>query len=292
MYEFIDIYKENKDYIFRPLISSIKLYGTLLKYEKENFHKLFKNLPYIKLVYITDENFTQISPNYLKRKKDETVVGVSRLGFAKKFKKIDEEFSISEPYISSATGELSVTISKKEGDKYIFLEIDLLRLLGHLKLIEFHPEFEKFTEIFYKSIGFLMITFSIFSIFYAIFGYLSDVILSNNFSLEAIFKPIISLTLGLAIFDLAKTLLEREVFFRNYSTRQDDSIKILTHFLTAVIIALSIESLMTVFKITIADYTKLLYALYLIAGTSIVIISLGIYIFLYKKSKNRTSTEE
>ena len=37
------------------------------------------------------------------------------------------------------------------------------------------------------------------------------------------FKPIVALILGLAIFDLAKTILEREVFFKNYSKEDEDA---------------------------------------------------------------------
>ena len=58
--------------------------------------------------------------------------------------------------------------------------------------------------------------------------------------------------------------------------------KILTKFLISIIIALSIEALMVVFKIALQDYTQMHNAVYLIAGVSLMIISLGLF---YKYSK-------
>lgn len=82
--------------------------------------------------------------------------------------------------------------------------------------------------------------------------------------------------MGLAIFDLAKTLLEREVFFKAYSDKQNES-RLLSKFLTAIIIALSIEALMVVFKTALHDPSQMLYALYLIIGVTLIILSLAIY---------------
>ena len=102
-----------------------------------------------------------------------------------------------------------------------------------------------------------------------------------------IFKPIIALTLSIAIFDLAKTILEQEVFFKSYSKNSKVETKILTKFLTTIIIALSIEALIVVFKIAINDYVQMINAFYLIAGIALILISLTVFIFYSnKESKN------
>jgi hypothetical protein len=76
--------------------------------------------------------------------------------------------------------------------------------------------------------------------------------------------------------------LEREVFFKNYSKEDEDS-NILTKFSIAIIIALSIEALMVVFKIALNDYTQMIHALYLILGVGIIIVSLALYTYFSKK---------
>jgi uncharacterized membrane protein len=98
-----------------------------------------------------------------------------------------------------------------------------------------------------------------------------------------IFKPIIALTLGIAIFDLAKTILEQEVFFKSYSKNSNVETKMLTKFLITIIIALSIEALIVVFKIAIDNYDHMIHAFYLIAGIAVILISLTVFIYFTKK---------
>jgi hypothetical protein len=102
--------------------------------------------------------------------------------------------------------------------------------------------------------------------------------------LQSTFKAIIALTLGLAIYDLAKTILEHEIFFRNISSNEKDENEILSKFLKSIIIALSIEALMVVFKVALNDFTDMLYALYLIIGVSLMIFALGKYNFYTKNN--------
>ena len=93
----------------------------------------------------------------------------------------------------------------------------------------------------------------------------------------------IALTLSIAIFDLAKTILEQEVFFKSYSKNAKVETKILTKFLTTIIIALSIEALIVVFKIALNDYVQMINAFYLIAGIALILISLTIFIYFSTK---------
>lgn len=191
----------------------------------------------------------------------------------------DEEFFVSTPYISSATGHTCITVMKKENEQYVFMDLRLSTLLGRLGLIELHPAFNDFTQFFYKAVGFSLMAFAFFAVVYALFSYGAGILQSGDMTLDAIFRPIVALTLGLAIFDLAKTILEREVFFKNYSRENEDA-NVLTKFSIAIIIALSIEALMVVFKIALHDYSQMIYALYLIIGIALIIVSLGVYSYL------------
>jgi len=282
MKEFVNVYEDNQEDIEKFIITTLKNNGSLLTETSSKFKKLFKTFPSMELLYVTNEDFLQCDANIFRNKSELSAKGISRAYMSIKVLHKDDEFSISTPYISSATGHTCITVMKKEEDKYIFIDFKLSTLLGRLGLVELNPSFNAFTQFFYKSVGFSLMAFAFFAIIYALVGYMSSIFISGDFSLDAIFKPIVALTLGLAIFDLAKTILEREVFFKNYS-KEDEDANVLTKFSIAIIIALSIEALMVVFKIALHDYTQMIHALYLIIGIALIIVSLGIYSYLSKK---------
>jgi hypothetical protein len=62
---------------------------------------------------------------------------------------------------------------------------------------------------------------------------------------------------------------------------------LLSKFLIAIIIALSIEALMVVFKIALNDPTLMLHALYLIIGIALIILSLAFYSHWVKKAPGK-----
>lgn len=57
----------------------------------------------------------------------------------------------------------------------------------------------------------------------------------------------------------------------------------LIKFSITIIIALLIESLMVVFKITIENYEHMLQSLYLLGGVSILMVALGLFIYFTKE---------
>jgi hypothetical protein len=280
--EFIKVYNENQEDIEKFIITTLKNNGSILAETSSNYKKVFQTFPSMELLYVTDQDFNQCDANIFRNKTDLSAKDKSRAYMSTKVMQKDDEFSISLPYISSATGDTCITVMKQEENKYIFIDFKLSTLLGRLGLVELNPAFNEFTKFFYRSVGFSLMAFAFFAIIYALFGYMSSIVLEGNFSLDALFKPIVALTLGLAIFDLAKTILEREVFFKNYS-REDEDANVLTKFSIAIIIALSIEALMVVFKIALHDYSQMIHALYLILGIALIIISLGVYSFLSKR---------
>ena len=282
MKDFITIYHDNQADIEKFLIATLNHNDTILSEESKCFKKVFSTFPSLELIYVTDEVYMQTSSNYGRSKMDDKAKNRDRNYLQSKIKQKDDVYYVSEPYISSASGRMCITVMKNEDNSHVFMDFSLVKLLSKLGLIELHPVFNDFNKLFYQAVGFSLMAFAIFSIIYAIFGYISDVILNHDFSLEGLFKPIVAVTLGLAIFDLAKTVLEREVFFKNYTKETEDA-KVLTKFSIAIIIALSIEALMVVFKIALHDYSQMIHALYLIIGISLIIVSLGIYGYLTKK---------
>ena len=284
MQEFMQAYKDNSEDIENFLLETIKNTGGLTSKEVNNFEKLYKLFPSLELIYICDkESFVQTSANIYRNKITKSQIGSTRKYLLSKLKLDDKGLSVSAPYISSATGNTCVTVAKQEGDKIFLLDFELSALLQKLGLINVHKQFNLLNKSFYFITGSIMVILAIFTVGYALFDFFSSLFIHANLSVESIFKPVIALTLGLAIYDLAKTVLEQEVIFKSYSKNGRAEYKVLVKFSITIIIALLIEALMVVFKIAIADYHQMIHALYLIGGVSILVVALGLFIFFTKQ---------
>lgn len=279
MKEFIETYKQHKEDIEFFIQESIRNLGHISSLKKDNFKQLFNLFPSLELVYITNkETKIQTSENVYKDKIDLSAKNKDRSSIISKLQFKDNNMAFSTPYISSATRSNCITVTVKEGNEIIFLDFRIDILLEKLNLLELNKPFHSLTKGFYIFAGFSMIILAIITIAFSLYDFLYYLFIKKDISLEVMFKPIIALTLGIAIFDLAKTILEQEVFFKSYSKNSKVETKILTKFLSTIIIALSIEALIVVFKIALNNYDKMVNAFYLIAGISLILISLTVFI--------------
>ena len=290
MKEFFETYIQHQEDIEYFLQESLKNLGNLSIHKKNDFKQLYTIFPSLELVYIVNKDTkVQTSSNFYRYKNDENGKDKDRSHLISKLHFKESNIAFSKPYISSATRSNCVTVSIKEGDDIFFLDFQIDILLQKLNLIELNKPFHGVTKGFYILAGFSMIILSIITILFSLYDFVSYLFSSNELSLEMIFKPIIALTLSIAIFDLAKTILEQEVFFKSYSKNSKVETKILTKFLTTIIIALSIEALIVVFKIAINDYDQMINAFYLIAGIALILISLTIFIYYSSKKQKQLS---
>ena len=284
MKEFFETYNQHQEDIEYFLQESLKNTGSLSNHKKNDFKQLYKIFPSLELVYIIDKHTKiQTSNNFYRYKIDENAKNKDRSHLISKLHFTDSNMAFSKPYISSATRSTCVTVTIKEENEIFFLDFRIDILLQKLNLIELNKPFHSVTKGFYVIAGFSMIVLSILTIFFSLYDFMLYIFSNHDLSLEMIFKPIISLTLSIAIFDLAKTILEQEVFFKSYSKNSRVETKILTKFLTTIIIALSIEALIVVFKIAINDYVQMVNAFYLIAGIALILVSLTIFIYFSQK---------
>ena len=288
MKELIDIYKINTSEIEQFIKETLDNLGSIKRYEMEDFKGLFNIFPSLELVYICDaEAHKQSSPNIYKNKTDETQKNRNRSYLLKNIELKEGITNISKPYVSSATKNTCITVTRQEEDTIYFLDFDLSALLQKLGFLELHNNLNIMNKSFYVASGFSMVLLSVFTIGYALISFFHTIFFESNFSVEAIFKPVVALTLGLAIFDLAKTILEQEVFFKSYAKSNKTEYRLLIKFLITIIIALLIEALMVVFKIAISDYTQLINAFYLILGVSVIIVALSIFVYLSQRASQK-----
>jgi hypothetical protein len=83
--------------------------------------------------------------------------------------------------------------------------------------------------------------------------------------------------IAIAVFDVAKFLVEEEVLSRTVKQTASDARRSLTKFISTIAIAVFLEALVTVFRVSTEDTAQMLYpTLLLVAGTFLVL-GLGIY---------------
>jgi hypothetical protein len=287
MREVINIYKKHK-------LNVDNFIGIVIKALPKNYLKnskyIFDNNRYIQLLYSVDEKYKQSSPAICRKENDEMNINSDKSHYFMKVNLNEDGIYISNPYIHYKTGKPSLSIVKKKGDNYFIFDFDLIFLLEELKLIDYNTTYDRLKRAVYIMGSSILGIIALVLIGHGGYSFLTMAIGSNEFDFfEATFKAIISVTLGIAIFDLAKQIFEHEVLFHSFSHANDRQYKVLGKFLISIIIALSIETLMVVFKITLDDYTHMDSAFYLLIGTTIMFIGLA---YFYKSITQSSILEE
>lgn len=280
MQNLVQIYNNNKHLIKQFLLSSLKQTNLNLK-DEELFTTMFKVFPSLELLYTSDQEYIQNSKNIF-RDKEETLAK----DYDRKYlvHKINDEFCFHDPYISTATDHLCITVVCKTQKGYLFLDFQIRSLLERFDLIETQRGMNLVNKVAYASIGGGLLFFGIFLVLYGFYDFGSYIFGEKVLSLETVFKPIISLTLGLAVYDLGKTILDEEVLPHTQHKSEGFNAKTLLKFSVSIIIALLIESLLVVFKISLTDYKDLPFAAMLIGSISMLILVFALFIYLTKKS--------
>lgn len=243
-----------------------------------NADKIFRDYRYVQLIYGVDESFNQTTPIICKKDRDSSHIGSDKSHYFTKVQFNDEGIFISNPYIHYRTGKASISVVRKIDEILYVFDINLVLLLEDLRLLEFNTTHDKVKRSVYFLGSTLLAFVAIALILYGgyIFIALMFTLAEADF-LHDIFKSIIAITLGLAIYDLAKQIFEHEVVFQSFHHSDDKQYKVLGKFLISIIIALSIETLMVVFKIALDDYSKMISAFYLLIGTTVMFIGLGYF---------------
>lgn len=257
--------------------------------------KIRGDLQGLEAIYVLDAKGYQVSPTYLKSgKKEVEGIGQRRSMRAYYYRAMHERrCTITDPYPSLLNDELTVTASQPifdENGEIVYVVCMDMPLTEVLKIA--HPlAIESFAGRFFRA------NYALFSVALSFVALLLFVKGIESFlayglghhdriEINHIFESTILLTLSLAIFDLVKTLFEEEVLGRPKHDPSSDMHKTMVRFLGSIIIALSIEALMLVFKFAMTSPEKLINALYIIGGVSMLLIGLAVYVHL-THSKDR-----
>ncbi|NPA66515.1 MAG: hypothetical protein GXO11_06500 [Epsilonproteobacteria bacterium] len=235
-------------------------------------------------VYLLDHKGVQISPTYTANKQIDEDIGRIRADRAYYYRAVKEgRCTLTDPYPSLITGNLTITVSMpiyddKDELKYVAcLDMpfeEVIRVAHPSTLDRFSSKFFKYS---YGAFSFALFAVAFLLFVKALQSFFME-ITPSHFKIKDMFEATILLTLSLAIFDLVKTIIEEEILGRHKEHNISGPHKTMVRFLGSIIIALSIEALMLVFKFAITDPNKLVYSLYIMLGVSSLLLTLAIYI--------------
>lgn len=300
----IERYEEHRAAIQRLLLSIQSGFGDEKVFDQsqqqlsETLNSLCSYYPFISLLYLLDQNGKQLSSNipgrYYKNQ-PQTGNGIDR---SKRpyflAAKHQQGPVITEPYLSSIKNELCISVCsqvKTDNDTisgYIVLDIDLAAMLNFISGETLRAYFEPGLKAVYS-----IIVFGLFSVaailLYAAGNECVEVLQKAVNQQEAKLIPfsvVIYLTLALAIFDLAKTTLEEEVLLYKDILKHSSTRRTITRFIAAIIIALSIEALLMIFKSALQGSGQFIVeAVWVVIAAAFMLLCLGVYVYLGSKAE-------
>ncbi len=253
-----------------------------------------RSLPKSEAIYVIDDKGKQIIDNVSKNKAvDGTGKGEDRSNRAYYYRTLEEHRCVlTDPYPSLISNYLVVTASfpiYDENDKLICIICVDISLKNILKMI--HPSsvdsyFGSLSKMVYSAFSLALFAVALLLFIKGINGFLHFGLDLGAIEIKEMFESTILLTLSLAIFDLVKAIFEEEVLGKERKGHNaDDTHQTMIRFLGSIIIALSIEALMLVFKFALTDPAKLLYAVYLIFGITALMVGLSLYLKVIRSNE-------
>jgi hypothetical protein len=244
-------------------------------------------IPYAEVIYALDGRGIQMVDNISSNPKLNGIgKGEDRSDRAYYYRTLKEHRCIlTDPYPSLVSNELVVTASFPLYDTenkliaIICVDITLKNILKMVHPSSVDSNFGVASKWVYAAFSVALMGVALLLFIKGITSFLHFGMDFNNIDINEVFKSTILLTLSLAIVDLVKAITVEEVLGREKKHGStDDTHQTMVKFLGSIIIALSIESLMLVFKSALIDPTKIEYAVYLIVGVSFLLVSLSLYI--------------
>jgi len=221
-----------------------------------------------------------------------------------------DQVIVTEPYLSTVNNKLCLSAAVKLTNSasalttshpalqiadcvplvqhgYLVLDLDLAKTIAFFMGDSSRTHFEPFLKSIYVLIviGLLSV---VMVLLYAAFSDIATFFHTGH-TLEAIqlkpFSIIIFITLALAIFDLGKTILEEEVLMRKDILRHSSTRRTITRFIAAILIAVSIEALMLMFKGALHNGTESMQGVWMMLTAVGLLVGLGIYVYCGVKAE-------
>lgn len=254
--------------------------------------KLIDLYPFVDLVYLLDENGVQIAEFGADESGDVSQVMGRGQGLDRserpyfKFAKSDTHVHLTEPYLSSVSPELCISATlriEQEGRiGYLVIDVDLAAMISFLFGDTLRRRIEPFFRVLYGLFAAAMLLVAG-VLFYSSMSELVHALMEPGWAAELQFKPfevIVVLTLAMAIFDLAKTMFEEEVLLEKDLHRHSTTRRTMTRFVAAILVAILIEGLLTMFKVSMGYSEQGGVATLMVFSAAALLVALGLYVYL------------
>lgn len=258
--------------------------------------KLYKSYPFVELIYCLNEKGIQITesaaaPGISDSKRREPGINSDRSNriYYTRATENTNKTTITQPYLSSATHQLAISavqsfISGQNERRFLVINFNLEKLITFLNGDSLRRMVHPFFQIIYGVIGIMLVVVSAL-LLYAAGQSLFDMIHEHTNTATQAFQSVILVTLGLAIFDLGKTILEEEVLLHKDIHHSGSTRRTISRFMSAIVIAVSIESLLLMFKSLLGDATHLQNAVWMLVAAVALLVGLGAYLKLTSEKK-------
>lgn len=295
--ETMERYHDNRENIQRLLLSILESFTDPEILQSTNDQQLMvDNLvavyPYVDMLYTLSPEGEQCTDNAISTRSKKRIkpllindcIDRTHRPYYQMVRDVDS-IIVTEPYLSITDGSLVVSSARKlfnsDGSLagIVVCDFNLVELMSTLMGDGRRKKFVPFFNIVYSTIvvGLLLVMcVLLFKAFNEIAHFFGD--LSHN-SLRP-FTAIIYFTLGLSIFDLAKTVLEEEVLMHKDIFRHSSTRRTITRFISAILIAVSIEALLLMFKSTLGNGSHLIEAVWMMLAAVGLLAALGFYVYM------------
>ncbi len=300
----IEKYEEHREAIRHMLSSILSCFADIKLFEQEQqelveqLNSLCDYYPFISLLYMLDAEGYQLGMNVPAKKFKTNPTTGHGLDRSKRPYYLlalkSDQVIVTEPYLSSVRRELCLSVSYKvmnDDDSikgFVVLDVDLYAIIAFLtgdsRRIHFEPYFKAVYSVIVLglfSVALLLLYLSAKECWLTIYA-----LQKGADSKFVPFGVVIYLTLALAIFDLGKTTLEEEVLLYKDILRHSSTRRTITRFIAAIIIAVSIEALLMIFKSALNENGEhIVQAVWIILAAGFLLLSMAVYVYLGSRAE-------
>lgn len=254
-------------------------------------NRLYRSYPFVELIYCLDDQGLQTTVSASapgiddsKRTEPGLCSDRSNRAYYTAAVKNEEISTVTAPYLSNATHQLAISAVQRyttmdNNVGYLVINFNLEKVIIFLNGDEFRRRVHPFFQVVYAIIGIMLVLVSGLLLFYG--GKNMYAVIHDHLNAPIqIFGTVILITLGLAIFDLGKTILEEEVLLHKDIHHEGSTRRTISRFMSAIVIAVSIESLLLMFKSLLGGTDHLNSAVLMLFAAVAMLVGLGVYLKL------------
>ncbi len=290
-------YKDDIYSIAESIGASFEL-PKILEGDQQIINEIFDVFPTIEMFYVIDKDCNKITKTFFNpherfKFKDEEDIEKNIIfkKFCKYIPNIDdiyiEETVVLNPYTNNYVVEILIPFEHKNEKYFLTIKLNFLKYLKIIQVEEI-KWFTTISKLSYGTIAVFLFLSSLAFIGQVIFKTFQEIVHHSQTGTDiAIFKSVIHITLALALIDLAKQIFQHEVLYAEDPTKHITFRKITSRFISTILIAMAIETLLLVFKASILGSVGFDSVLLMSLSVTAIMVALSLFIYIGYKTEKR-----